>query len=343
MLEAFCQPGRADFIVGGQFGSEAKGAAAAWLAVQLARQGRWYDCVTTNAGAQAGHTSIHDGKKRVVFHLPTVPLIAGKGLSYLNAGAIIDPQVLIQEVHEHQPTLLIHPNAAVITNACKQAEGLEDSAQTKIASTRKGVGEALARKVLRSGVIARDDAILARQWLCSLELNRSLSEHKAAILVEVPQGYGLSVNGRFYPHCTSRNCTVMQAMSDAEIHPSFLGATMLVLRTYPIRVGNIGDNSSGGCYPDQEELTWAEIGVEPEITTVTKRVRRVFSWSTLQVADAMMASRPSIVFLSHTDYVNDDGIKARLYDIYRIAKNINIPRPQMVLTYGPTTEDFKLA
>jgi adenylosuccinate synthase len=71
MLEQFCQSGKIDFALGGQFGSEGKGSAAAWLATALAKEKRYYNIITVNNGAQSGHTSVHKGIKRVLFHLPT--------------------------------------------------------------------------------------------------------------------------------------------------------------------------------------------------------------------------------------------------------------------------------
>lgn len=356
--------GKAFFLVGGQWGSEGKGAAAAWLATQIGKNMNVGSklIVTTNAGAQAGHTSVHDDKKRVVFHLPTAPLVLRElgveALSYLNAGSIIDPIVLEKEIKEHDlnPVIVtqdhqfhriyIHPNAAVITDECRDAEMTAGSAQTKIASTRKGVGEALSRKVLRSGVIARDFPY-TRSFMRRIDLNKRM-QSGASVLVEVPQGYSLGVNGKFYPHCTSRECTVQQAMADAQIHPSFYGASMLVIRTYPIRVGNIVENgqevgNSGRCYPDQHEIKWEDLGVEPEITTVTKRVRRVFTFSDQQLFDAMQATRPSVVYLTFCDYKlrgasNVDMIIHNIGDVSRI---LNMPMPMIVMQNGPTTKDAR--
>lgn len=386
MLKDFLVPGKASFILGGGWGSEGKGAAAAWVASELnvpcqsCKDGRLYgqpctDCMntgyengggrfdvaTTNAGCQSGHTSVHGNVTNVVFHLPTAPLIAPGSIGYLNAGAVIDLDVLTREleVHGHNfSQFYIHPNAAIITSDCKIAEGRADSAQTRIASTRKGVGEALARKVLRSGVSVNTYSngalnLVPRAEIYRFGLCREMSRGKS-VLVEVPQGIGLSLNGPFYPHCTSRDCTVMQAASDAQIHPSFVGPVMLVLRTFPIRVGGIYDgptdtvHSSGGCYPDQRETTWDELGVPPEITTVTKRVRRVFTWSHQQVRDAFISARPTHVFLSHVDYLKpkdnqlgSNDLRSYVLSLQTAAAEVGIPMPQLFYSTGPTTADVR--
>lgn len=366
-MKGFIQPGKASFVLGAQFGSEGKGAAAAYAAVQSYENVSKL-IVTTNAGVQSGHTSIHNGKKRVLFHFPTFAVVLYDMFRagaievnyppiYLNAGSILDPDVLMQEIRDTGfPTdqIFIHPNAAVITQECKDAEGRNDSAQTKIASTRKGVGEALSRKVLRSGQIARDHPYL-KQFVRRIDLNERMRVGHS-VLVEVPQGFSLGIDQPFYPHTTSRNCTVMQAMSDAGIHPEFYGTSMLVVRTYPIRVGNInrtvdgyGDTRdgmeqigfSGGAYPGQHELTWEQLGQPAEITTVTKRVRRVFEFSQRQLIEAMAAARPTVVFLAFCDYLKTNAEQNRMTQmVHEAAKVAGLPRPPgIVYAYGPSTAD----
>jgi adenylosuccinate synthase len=354
VYDNFLLPGKASFLIGGQFGSEAKGAAAASLACQLALEhGQGFDICTTNASAQAGHTSIHNGVKRVAFHLPTVALIQAQDLNkkpiiYLNAGCAIDVEVLRNELFDYEVDLtrfFIHPNAAVITKECKEAEGRADSAQTKIASTRKGVGEAISRKVLRSGQIARDDPIL-RPHTRLINLNQEMRSGKS-VCVEVPQGLSLSLNGHFYPYCTSRDCTLEQAMNDAGIHPHFYGKSMLVIRCYPIRVGAIVQDGkqlgqSGDCYPDQQETDWETLGQPAEITTVTKRVRRIFTFSFNQLADAMNRVRPDVVFISFCNYIREQSELVAIIGFIKVrADRLGIARPEIILESGPTTADVR--
>ena len=351
ILRDMSMPGKAAFVLGGQMGSEGKGAASAWLAAEFGKRGPCpYNVVTSNAGVQSGHTSIHNGVKRIAFHIPTFPLIVQedqgrfRGIVYLNAGSVIDPDVFEKEMSLYDGELFIHPMAAIVTDECREAERKVDSSQTKIASTRKGVGEAIARKVLRSGLVAKDEPRL-KKFIRRMDLNLLLRQ-EGRVLVEIPQGVGLSLNhSGFYPYTTSRDCTPMAALSDAGIHPSFYGATMLVLRTYPIRVGNIVENGetlgkSGGHYPDQEEVEWDDLGVDPEITTVTKRTRRVFTFSKDQLYDAMALTRPDVIMLTFCDYVKEqfylDDIE---HEIKMVAQQLWMPPPRIVYQSGPTTDD----
>lgn len=359
-MTGFIQKGKASFIVGGQWGSCGKGASAAFLAKKFC-ESLPPDIITANNGAQSGHTSVHNGVKRVGYHLPTSALIAADHyqragqferlpLIYLNAGSIIDADVLRKELSDFNIPLTpdhfcIHPNAAVITDGDKAAEGNPDSAQTRIASTRKGVGQALARKILRSAYLAKDHPFL-KPFCKRIDLNAELLSGKS-VLVEIPQGISLGVDSEFYPHTTSRNCTPMQAMADAGIHPSFYGETMLVLRSYPIRVGAIvengRENSSGGHYGDQREISWNELGVPPEMTTVTQRIRRVFTFSIRQMCEAMMLTRPSVVHLTFCDYPEyEPGYLEHIVGtIERFAREIDLAPPLMLYQYGPSTDDVR--
>lgn len=355
MFDNFRKSGKASFVIGGQFGSEGKGSAVASLALH---QGN-FDIVTTNNGSQSGHTSTHDGVTKVVFHLPTYSLYQPV-LTYLNAGSIIDPIGLKRELDENpgiKPYLGIHPNAAVITPECIAAEQRATSAQTKIASTRKGVGEALSRKVLRSGTPFGEwaETFRMREFVQRLDLNDYM-RRGLSVLVEVPQGHSLSLDGPFYPHTTSRNCTVMQAMSDAGIHPEFYHTSMMVIRTFPIRVGNVSIQAqndqmgtppgslaagptwgwSGGHFPDQRETSWDELGVAAEVTTVTKRVRRVFTFSQQQVAEAIAQTRPSVIYLTFCDYHQD---REKVRYLVSVLRTMAGPDVEIITQWGPTTAD----
>lgn len=359
MFVGFGEYGKVDVILGGQYGSEGKGAASAALYAEFNQRNKFYDVIATNAGVQSGHTSVHDGIKRVLFHLPTFGVLSGAHI-YLNAGSVIDPEVLLNEIADNNiedDQLTIHPNAAIVTQGCRDAEARADSAQTKIASTRKGVGEAISRKVLRSGKVARDEPRL-RKYVERIDLNNLLTAN-CSVLLEVPQGLSLSLNSPFYPHCTSRDCTVGQAMSDAGIHPEFMGKVMLIMRTYPIRVGNItgvdGEELgySGGVYSDQQEIDWAYLGQPAEITTVTKRVRRVFTWSNRQLEDAIALTRPHLVYLTFCDYIkrtwtSDQGVIVPDSDpfltfvrgIADASLKAKLGRfPELLFQFGPSTKD----
>lgn len=323
-------------LVDGQYGSTGKGLAAGLLAEMfpdtVAR-------VTTNAGPNSGHTCYFRDEKIILKQLPTFSVVSARRNemvpTYLNAGAIIVPEILKKELKEYGVPVALHNNAAVVNETTK---ALDEMQSLRIGSTGQGTGEALAAKVRREhGAVAKNCPEL-----------RGIQQYESAIpsdgitFVEVSQGFSLGINQRFYPYCTSRECTVNQALLDAVIHPSLYKDSMMVVRTFPIRVAG----NSGGCYPDQTETSWGELGFEPEQTTVTKKVRRVFTWSTQQFIDAVIYNRPGFIFLNFCNYIEERGGDVRIFVEENVIKPytsvMGKPPKAVLLGYGPRSQDVRL-
>jgi adenylosuccinate synthase len=325
-------------LYGGQYGSEGKGLLAAYEGSR-----RKYDTITTNCGPNSGHTAYLNGNKIVTYHLPISALtdVNRSAAIYLNGGSIIDPAKLMKEIQDNEKLagvnifdrLMIHPHAAVITKEDKDTEATPGTGTAKIASTAKGVGRAMARKVLREGKTAKDDEFL----------NKYVSLHKwhkdNNVLIEVAQGYSLGINAGFWPFSTSRNCTPAQGLADAGLPPMFCTSSM-VIRTYPIRVGNTNIGHSGECYPDQRETTWAEIGQEPEYTTVTGRMRRVFTWSDQQVREAISAGIPYEILINFAQYEDQKAREAKAHRILKYCQDRFNYQPRILFGYGPRVKDI---
>lgn len=348
-ISGFVKPGRASVIFDGQFGSTGKGLAGAWVG-----EHNQIDWATTNASANAGHTSIIDGKPIVLFHIPSTYLTArrnGHPRIYINAGAIVDLDVLEREIAElgiRHEEIVVNPNAAVILPEDMAAEKDPRSSQTKIASTQKGVGAALARKIRRDGPNLGQQ--IERTYrkvpfrVATVSLNREMQDG-ASVVVEVPQGFSLSLNSSgFYPYTTSRDCTLQQGMSDAGVAPRLFHKSMAVLRSYPIRVGNINEGDrqigfSGHVYPDQRETSWSELGLPEERTTVTKRVRRVFTFSGKQYEHMLRHSMPDIAFLNFANYGTRSRIEAIANQMKEVEKRLGLSVLHYY-GYGPASHDI---
>lgn len=293
-----------NILIGGQLGSEGKGAVANYIGVH-----NKVHIAVSNAGANSGHTFYRDGDKLVTKYLPISGLLNDRATIYLCAGAIIDPDLLLKELKQFsvsEDRVVIHPRAAIIAKQHREAE--QHGQMKKIASTRTGNGAALVDKIKRTATLAQDE-IRLRAMVGELNLHQ-LMDDGCTVFMEVPQGFELGLNtGLAYPYCTSREITVSSAMADAGVHPSYLGATIMVVRTYPIRVGNISElgvdvGYSGPFNEDSSETTWEEMGVDPELTTVTNRVRRVATFSLDGYKRAIDKLRPDYVFLTFANYLN---------------------------------------
>lgn len=337
----FVTPG-AYVLVDGQFGSTGKGLFAAFIAETTVMKPNW---VTTNAGPNSGHTAYFRDEKIVTQQMPVASVILDKlghrPRTLLNAGAIIDPLKLAEEVSRwfpnHHP--LVHPIAALIAADHKARDEETISA---IASTGKGIGPALADKLGRfNGYVARDLFLPVlpngepRTWDNFWLWDRDI------VFVETAQGFSLGLNSVFYPHVTSRECTVMQAIADARIPAQMVRQVAMCVRTYPIRVGNVGEAHSGDYYPDQTEISFEDLGVEPEFTTVTNRKRRIFTWSRMQFRAAVAANRPDILFCNFFNYLDQSLRPAFVQDLFDDYMRVMGNMPRVYYGFGPLASDVR--
>ena len=330
-------------VVDGQFGSTGKGLAVGVLAEVFSD--RMID-VTTSAGPNSGHTSYFGDEPHVLTQLPTFAVQRALRsptravTAVMNAGSVIVPEKLIEEVSRY-PNLqvVVHPAAAIVT---QDALTVERTLKDSIGSTGKGTGAALSMKILRQpGAIAHHNTKKLRHAQISVIPTSYLGEVHVPILVEVSQGYSLGINQGFYPFCTSRECTIGQGLIDAEIHPQHYRDCMMVVRSYPIRVGG----NSGPGYDDQKEIGWGDLGVTPERTTVTNKERRVFTWSDQQYRAALRANRPGIVFVNFLNYFKSEGDWRGFVGtkVERVYKEVMGRSPKAILLgFGPRNEDIRV-
>lgn len=346
---SFFETSGAYVLVDGQYGSTGKGLAADLLEQYDDASGYPVDVVTTNAGPNSGHTAIlEDDTKIFTQQLPVFSACRGvrrmnagdddgvmavkQPMTYLNGGAILDMADVEQEVDRYGVCPYIHSSAAMIMQTTQDAfhEGWLD----KIASTGKGVGQAMAAKVLRmpyvySGYATRYRHIVARNVQ---DLRNKVT------FVETAQGFSLGINSGFYPYTTSRECSVPQALADAGISPYDLQGVFMTIRAHPIRVGNTEKGESGPCYPDQKEISWAELGVEAELTSVTKRVRRVFTFSEMQLEQACLVNRPNVILLNFCNYLTVNDAKELVHRVFGIASHYN-SNLRILIGMGPKASD----
>jgi adenylosuccinate synthase len=334
----------AHILVDGQFGSTGKGAFASYLAGCAVQTGAIenFGGVISSGGPNSGHTSYFDDQKIVLKQLPTFAVhthLMGHTIPiYLSAGAVINPAQLIEEANKYPNIpIYVHPCAAVVSEADIEEES--GGSIEAIASTGSGTGAALARKVKREpSAVWKNVGIMNRPANLATQ-GHHLKPDQNAYFVEVSQGFSLGINtAEFYPHVTSRECTVMQAIADARIAPRQVVRTYMTIRTYPIRVGNT-QYSSGGWYSDQEETSWEELGQTPELTTVTRRVRRVATWSDDQIMQALRANDPDYVALNFMNYLEpyqqEEMLRHLRWHSGRASKPFTV-----IQGHGPKPEDW---
>lgn len=290
--------GKTTIVIGGQFGSEAKGKVISFLANE-------FDVAVRTGSPNAGHTVFKDGE---VFRLQQIPatFVNPNCILCIGAGALINPDILEKEVENTKTKnrLFIDPQAGIIEEKHLLQE---NELVKKIGSTGKGCGAALADRIWRKDFKLAKDVLRDYQFTNVAELiNRSIDEGKN-VLVEGTQGFGLSLYHGIYPFVTSRDTNAANFLTEAGISPRLVDEIILVIRTYPIRVaGNSG--------PLPNELTWEELSKRvgkkiEEITTVTKKVRRVAEFDIESVKKAIMVNRPTQIALQFLNYLfpRDEG------------------------------------
>lgn len=314
-----------------QYGSTGKGLLAGYLAEKLQP-----DTLVSAWSPNAGHTYINfEGRKFVNTVLPNGIVSRNLKRILLGPGSVIDANALQREMEQYADLLagvdlMIHENAAVVTQEHRDEEA---KGMFKIGSTMKGVGAAVIDKIKRDptkNVIARDALVSTpfESFVVSAAIYDKAVDDAGVAILEGAQGFSLSINQGFYPFTTSRDCTTHQLLSDCAIprrgrhqYTKVYGCA----RTYPIRVANRFDadgkqiGTSGPCYDDQQEIEWSRLGMEPELTTVTKLPRRIFTFSERQIKDAIRMNGVHEVFLNFVNYIDkDQDLSAMKFHDYRM-------------------------
>jgi adenylosuccinate synthase len=312
-------------IVDLQFGSTGKGLIAGYIAK------RWCpDTVVCAFAPNAGHTYIdHNGYKMIHRMVPNGVVSANLTNVLLGPGAVVDPEVFLQEWNDFKTgpygnnqlasraQVYIHENAAVVYPHHQRDEA---KSLVSIGSTMKGTSEAMIDRMRRRvdplwGPVASGCKQLADYVIRDPDYQDIIRKSKK-ILIEGAQGYSLSMYHGFYPYVTARDTTTVQLLADVGVPWNILGAVVGTLRTYPIRVANrfneAGEmvGTSGPCYYDQRELQWSELGMDPELTTVTKLPRRIFTFSEQQIREAIQINGVTHLFANFMNYIQPPEARA---------------------------------
>lgn len=306
-----------DVIVGGQFGSEGKGQIAAHISPE-------YDCLMRVGGPNAGHTVFEMPYNHVFHLLPSGTYRAPNAKLLIGPGAVLNLEKLLEEIRTfgvETGRLIIDENAIIISKKDIEAE---QKIKDKISSTGQGVGFATATNIIAR--LYEDDSHKAKYFTKELqpflgstsnELEKLYNTGKK-VLLEGTQGTGLSLHHGLYPHVTSRDTSVSGCLSEAGISPRRVRKIIMVTRCYPIRVGG-----ASGPFVSNEidmEIVAARSGkkaenlMRTEITTTTKKNRRIAEFSWLLFRKACELNSPTDIALTFTDYISIKNEKARRYE-----------------------------
>ena len=323
-------------VVDLSWGSTGKGLLASVLAEQDKP-----DTLITAFAPNAGHTSYTpDGTKLIHKMLANGITSPNVQRVMIGPGAVVNEAVLVKEIENAErlgladfDRVFVHQNAAVVT----EENVKQESEYGRIGSTQTGSGAAAIQKIVRdpnNSNIARDSISDHRiQVVDDQGYLRILGEANIA-QIEGAQGFGLSIQHGVWPYTTSRDVTPAQIMADCGIpwNMARMAEVIGITRTFPIRVSN-KTGTSGPCYADQRETTFADIGQAVELTTVTKLPRRVFTYSKQQMNHAVAVCNPIEVCLNFCNYSHS------MEDLMEMVDHLNTMTTVRYLGFGPKNED----
>lgn len=304
--------GKLTVLVGGQYGSEGKGAIAAKVAND-------YQIHVRVGSPNAGHTIYWNNEKHVMQSIPC-GWINPRAVIMIGRGALLNMKQFMKElvhIQQYYPDftsrLLIDSEAGVLDEKFHEQEGgVDGEMHRRIGSTGEGVGPARIARINRDPSQFRQFKDIAKEYGLEECLWKNTPEYIATaqdmginILIEGTQGSALSLLHSYWPYCTSIDTNAAGIISEVGIAPSRVTDVLMVVRTYPIRVaGNSG--------PMKGEITWEELServgknMAPEKTTVTKKIRRIAEWDDELFRQSCILNAPTEIALTFADYIDPE-------------------------------------
>lgn len=324
--------GKLTVLVGGQYGSEGKGAIVAHIANE-------YDVHIRVGSPNAGHTIYWNGEKHVMQSIPC-GWINPNARIVIGRGALLNMRQFMKElVHilRYYPDFLrrlyIDEEAGILDEKFHIEEGgTQGEMHKRIGSTGEGVGPARIARLKRDKNEFHQFKDVAEEYGLSECLTYNTPQLITAwqddgknILIEGTQGSALSLLHSYWPYCTSVDTNAAGIIAEVGIAPARVTDVLLVCRTYPIRVaGNSG--------PMFNEISWDELNkritdmggdaITPEKTTVTKKVRRIAEWDDALFEQSCILNAPTQIALTFADYVDPNIHGCDTIDAFKQSANL---------------------
>lgn len=316
-------------VVGGQFGSEGKGAVAGWVGREAANEGREVLGVRVG-GPNAGHTvygrcphvvaQSMDGYTQIVdcgkcndfghpWALRQVPVLAvtnpEAGL-IIAAGSEVDPDVLHAEIaaldragYDVSNRLVVDANATLLMESHRAAEAGKEL-NRRLGSTAKGIGGARvdrlwreARTVGLHGGFPPENYGNPDVATDTADLMERCLAEGGHVVIEGTQGFGLGLHTEYYPFTTSGDCRAIDFLAQAGLSPWVLSSRDEEYRPdlkVIVCFRPYPIRVAGNSGPMGSETSWEDLGLPQEFTTVTQKVRRVAAWDPQLVEAAIRAN-----------------------------------------------------
>lgn len=298
----------ADVLVGLQAGDEGKGKVAHHMATSDN-----YDLVLRyNGGSNAGHTVYVNGDKVVTHQVPVGVL---KNIpSIIGPGCVVNLPKLREEIQylndmgfDTEKLVLVDRRTHIVTEDHLK----EDGSDTKIGTTRQGIGPAYRDKYGRTGTRVGDVVPdLPKDLFRVIDIYDYLhrKDDKYRILCEGAQGFHLDIDWGEYPYVTTSHCTVGSACLNG-IPPHKIRKVIGTMKAYETYVGNRDD------YTVDDDVVFQSIQqVGQEYGATTGRPRKV-NWLNLdKVIQAIQVNGVTDVIINKADVLQKVGAFSAVFD-----------------------------
>lgn len=221
-----------DVIIGGSLGDEGKGKVCAYLS----SSGRYSHILRYNGGGNAGHSIYKQGQKVVTHIVPTGAVYGVR--SIIGPGCVVSEASFFKELEELSKVnpsiskcVKIARNAHIVQDKHK----LEEASESKIGTTKQGIGPAYRDKYARVGLRAEEVPSL-KDYLVDMYDEFFVNHKDATILCEGAQAFGLDIDWGDYPYVTSSHCGVGAVVNNG-IPYKTIRDVIAVIKAYDTYVG----------------------------------------------------------------------------------------------------------
>lgn len=204
----------ADVIVDISYGDCGKGA----VCYELAKKDEYTHVMRFNGGPNAGHTIYHNGNKFVTHIIPTG--IFHDKTCIIGPGCVLNVKKFFEEIDALErfgirtwKKIFIAENTHIITDEHIQ----EELNESKIGTTKQGVGPCYRDKYNRTGVLAKDVKELSAFTIDIYEYLYNPTRD-FGLLLEGAQGFHLDIDWGDYPYVSSSHATVGGAILNGIPH-----------------------------------------------------------------------------------------------------------------------------
>lgn len=290
-------------IAGGQWGDEAKGKFASYLALA----DDYAIACRAGDGPGAGHTVVFEGRECRMRQVPS-GFVNRKSRLLIGAGALVGMKVVLDEIRTYklEARIGVDFRASIIEPEHITEDCGHHHLATVVQTTGSGHGPCFAARAMRVGKLTSDAEEL-KPYLTdvSKEVNDAL-DRGDSVLVEGTGGYLLSVLYGTYPFVVGKDLTASTFAADIGISPRRVDHVVLALKAFPTRVGP-------GPFPTEMDETRAAHSGFVEFATVTRRRRRIGDFDFALARDAVRINHPSYLAISFLDRIDPD-CRGKSYD-----------------------------